>query len=670
MSDAEGEPEIGIPGREEESRRLLEELYFGRRRERSPLHEMAAEGEPREVRIGVRKRLAWTENESYINGRFPKSLYPLQLMTQELVERRDAIDFIYPLGLVNWPEGLASKKDKETGEITKEGYDLLTEESQEKREELVGTLDSAYNEALARTGLLEKMREQDVFLDDVGNYLEVYFLRYGKERLPSHFYGVILRSPETVEGFVPFGRKVETAFDAFKEIGEGKAKITLPNGREKILPNIFSLAPNRGLMQLSLEKYIMPKLADLRGEVDRTKLEEFEDQGALKGFETRDDLEAAILAFGLFRHMDMGIKYAMGIGETGKPFDPETATPEDLKELGMEMPFITGDHAKMLIETRRWTEWGRGQDEDWGERREHPRPAGAPMSFGCYPILITSMPEIIVTEMVVDQEIRNQIRNEVGHDNFKVGKKNTIKMSVHDRCFKSKRKIEVTVNPETEKEEREVEITYQPKTLAEIKWDDVEIINIDSEGDWLEVAYGVRSDAFEIPKKLQGYYAYVSIFKEVIRTDFPKQLSEIMTTGKLRGMSKKIDIAMKMLGGAYNLSESTKKKLNNYIRAVFIGSLGAAASETSDSDRLSLEKGWVATQYEGTQKGGDVSKRLLEAARVSGFLPVMEDGRLDSQYEALAEKIRKGREPILPKDSGIFEEDELKELKPLYPLGL
>jgi hypothetical protein len=669
---------------------------FHRRWERSPLWEMVAEGEPHQITPAVRARMSWMEQMTVLDKR-PPNTYPALLMTQEIAEREHAVRCLYPLGLAEWPEKL--KKPKKLRE-TDRGY----HEDKEARERLVNTLKDAHEEMQARLALMNKVHEQLMFSTDVEVYLRDYFLRWGKTFLPSADYGIILNAKETHKGLVPFGEKVEAAFNAFLEIGRGEAEVTLENGKTKRLPNILGLPSNRGLLMFALEKYVLPKLEGLR---------KIEGQKELETLDNVDNFAAALVAFELFRHWDYDVYFCFGRKGGGESWARRRVMPGEWNEMALEIGAGSGDSAKaMWFEARRAAEHGRIEKGGVG-RREHPREAGNPMSFGCYPMLTTHMLDIVTIQMPLSPEMVKQVREHMKVDGdqetkydeneglfvleqrdrkgklvarVKFGRK--IQISVHDRCYGKSVKIPVKVemvdsrDPSLIKEKKEeaVTLSYSGIPLRDIKWDDVELINADTDEEWLDFALGTPTDAYEIPYKLQGYYSFMGLYDQVMRTDFMKQHTEVVEGNLLRKMNKQIQIALGLLASGFQLRESTVDKLSNYIRCVFLGTLMAGVKWEKESGR-SLEAGPQVSEYGGSKRGDEAYTSLMAAARPCAFLNVVkkeeedrEKGKIEGEFDPaqvqLVKRIMDKRGPILPSQTGWFNKEELEELAPLYPLGL
>ena len=132
-----------------------------------------------------------------------------------------------------------------------------------------------------------------------------------------------------------------------------------------------------------------------------------------------------------------------------------------------------------------------------------------------------------------------------------------------------------------------------------------------------------------------------------------------------------------MLGSAHNISEGTIKKLNDYVRVVFIGTLVAAVSQDV---RDGVESGQqVNPNADQVMARRDAFDRLLPAVTNHGFLPTNRDPRkvveLKKRFKSAVEQIAVMRRAPKPGNfrmdgESFFSEEELEELKPLYPLGL
>jgi hypothetical protein len=130
-----------------------------------------------------------------------------------------------------------------------------------------------------------------------------------------------------------------------------------------------------------------------------------------------------------------------------------------------------------------------------------------------------------------------------------------------------------------------------------------------------------------------------------------------------------------MMAGAYGLRDETARKLSNYIRCVFLGSLAATIDVRGGQARKTMEAGDQVNQYVGYKRGDEVEAAVTEAAKVSAFLPLDDGGEVKKEFRDLIHKIRSERRAPLPSQCVVggrnfFDAEELKDLKPLYPLGL
>jgi hypothetical protein len=447
------------------------------------------------------------------------------------------------------------------------------------------------------------------------------------------------------------------------------------------LPNIFALPLNFGLLELAMEEYVAPHIGYKTSEAD----------GAKHALEIKDNLDAAMTGYLLFRHWDYPLVYALGTKGVGKALDPSDITAKDMSLVNLDIGRQGTDASKLIIEMRRMMESSGGWEPySKDETREHPRAAGALASLGCYPTLAAAFPQLTRIEGV-----------EVWRQGSSGEIRKPMPMTIDQLCF-GDGKVQVLERFDEQKnplaEPRLVEYNYNKVPLTEIPWDKVVSIGyieepvlnaqgeqatriaLDEEGrKALVVALGVNADAFEIPYKLEQFYATLWMYTHFMRTDFPSLYEEILGTGGktpdlLVKMNKGIDVAMGMMADAYGLDDELKKKLNNYIRVVFLGSVGAAIrllpqKEVRKAPRR--ERPQVGTA--GLGRYENIEANLLGATIPVGFLTtrLTEKGmEVDEEQKKLLERIIKERRAPRPDQlPDWFSKAELIKLAPLYPLS-
>lgn len=558
---------------------------------------------------------------------------------------------------------------------------------EEKRERLGHECRRLATEINARTSLVAKLAEQDVFAGDAEKYTVDAFIRLGKLQMEAKNYGIILNSPETRERLGHFGEKVEKAFWGFVEIAQGKARgfyiVSYNHERaryermetyiDKKLPNLFAIPPVRGLMETAIEGYIIPRsigerpVEELVGEDERDKTR------YIRHLEHSDNRSAAFLGLLLFRHWDLDAFYSVGREGFEDIPDISRLTADDIANLALELSWTDG--AKLMHpEIRRALEYGRFGKGERGEltyiRREHPRPAGTPITLGCYPILSTHALNIMTTEIVAQNR-----------DNPSEKKK--IPISVWGL---------VTGDSVTRREKgRHVTWMYERKRLSEVKWDEIEILEHrlgelppeERRKEVAQIAFGIMTNAYEVPYKFQGFLSYKNMFAEFTRTDYLQQYQEIVTSDKLLKLNKPIENALKFMATGYNISPETLEKLTDYVKMAFLA--GLAASIVTHSQRGGTKVGEELERapqimYSGTTDKEGLKRNLIEASAISRFLNFERKGLArdlqlapteDRFYEFVVNNRRAPNPFELEKEGirGWFTREELAEIAPLYPLA-
>jgi len=656
------------------SRTTPDAFKFLLERGRTSSLEMLESNRPEEVTLGARIELASMEKEAIFDEQSPNS-YGIQMTVRAMRAKADVLEFVMPLGMREFTE-----------DQVKDGL-----QNRETREKLVATIRDSASEIMARKTVVEKLDEQLAFADDVDAYCVTAFTRAGKKRVNARQYGEILRTRETAGEFEPFGSKVAKAIEAFKEVAEGKAEVRLTKEDAErygfeieadeiqgTLPNIFALPLNFGLLELSMEKYVATRIGYKIPETDEAK----------RALEIKDNLDAAMTGYILFRHWDYPLVYALGTKGIGKALDPSDITEKDMSLVNLDIGRQGTDASKLIIEMRRMMESSGGQEPySKDETREHPRAAGALASLGCYPTLTAAFPQLTMIEGV---EITRQ-----KPDGEQVKKR--IKMTIDMLCFgdgKVQVLERVDENGNSLAEPRLVGYDYEKIPLTKIPWDKIVSIGyieesardargrpitkiaLTEEGKRaLAVSLGVNADAFEVPYKLEQYYAALWMFTNFMRTDFVNLYTEALGGGRtpdlLVKMNKAIDVALSIMGEAYGLDEELTKKLNNYVRVVFLGSIGSAIT-VMPKDMATTGPRRKRPQVSELSRKETIEVNLIRAAIVTGFLTteLTQEGMsvVKEQEDLLKQIINRKIAPTPNKLPTWFTRAELIRLAPLYPL--
>lgn len=595
----------------------------------------------------------------------PNSYVITNVVARGLMEREQMLRISLPLGFTDYTDA----------EIA---ADLATDK--EKRDRLADEARVGYRETQARLALILKLEEQDAYSADVGTYLKDLFLKLGKVRFDAEFVATILNMPETYPGFEPLGEKVQKAINLWRNVALGEAtvdiKIKDPKKDEEVLkrrylPNVFALQRNEGLLDVVMEHYVMPNIGTslTQSDADESKMD------ALKSLEVLDNLDAAILALFLIQHWDLDVEWS--IGTEGYKKNP---TADDLRNLAMEI--TQKDSAKaMYVELRRAKEFYGGKFYDLSGRKpkDHLRSVGAPASLGCYPRLTADAltvydVEVLATGTYIDKDGKPQTKTA------------EISVSVTDLVWGGGRVSRYEGG-------HWIEWKFEEKGLGEVPWDEVtvfdandevlEIIASTQENDALiekdkdgkkvtsplEVGLGISTNAFEIPYKLQGYYAGRWMFDQYTSNEFMKLFSQIVEGEDLWKMNKGVEVAMGMLSGRFNISFELSSKLINYMNTVFLATI--AVSVDADSYDIEPEKRSQTSYLSRWEHAGKAAKKLIDRAKTTQFLPIdQKTGEIETVYSTLYDKIVKDRKAPRPSESKLFSTDELKALEPLYPLGV
>src|SRR3972149_6764885 len=112
---------------------------------------------------------------------------------------------------------------------------------------------------------------------------------------------VILNMSETEKGLEPYGKKVEKAIDAWREVATGKATIDVvikkkndsSEAKTVRLPNPFALQRNEELMTTVIDNYVVPKIGRVLSKPSENASSK---EIAMYALEEEDNISAAITA--------------------------------------------------------------------------------------------------------------------------------------------------------------------------------------------------------------------------------------------------------------------------------------------------------------------------------------------------------------------------------------
>jgi|GEM_PF-3374403 len=684
-----GSAENPSPNFEEEKE---QESFFDRQQRRHAvegylIHELLMSPERGEPTLGVRLLCSILEEDTF--EKHPNRMYREEQFLTLLADRRHAILYVYPLRPYQTMSYFDTEQKKFVSvQIPRPGYI----EDKEQRENIAEELGRVREELQARMALLRKFYEQETFGGDLDQYAQL-FVKVGKEFLASRNYSIILNLGPTVEGLAPFGEKIEEAFRAWKDIGDGKAEVTI-DGVTKKFPNLFGMPANRGLLEIAMREYVIKRIADKAEGRSHDQLTD-----SLLRLEEMDNRSAAILGLQLFRHWDYDANSAIASKREGMAVLFEGVF--DMSDLNLEAGALSKDSVKLkYFEVRRQLD----ATSDGKNPREHMRAGwGNPITRGCFPVLTAPALDIISCDMVLSQEQRSTIENEIS-GRLDPGEKADIpyktKMTIHDRVFGNEGKrdedryrtdVEVTVrcpNGETRKEV--VNIAYQPTRLGDSQlWDSAQIIihpefvNNKDNKVW-QFAFGAQTEAFEVPYKLQIFCVWRSIYQMVMSEKYKEQFKASIDVGGdnlLLKANRPWDVGLTILLESKGIRGELARKLNNYTRAVWLG--GLAAAQVKGKDGAGPEEEGTLVQDSGETYLNQVLQELSNAAARTKFLPTetkgADRGKVKGGWWGLVEEVARKRKAPRPSECFVgqarnrrklFSEEEIDRLRILYPLGV
>lgn len=525
----------------------------------------------------------------------------------------------------------------------------------------------------AMLAICQKVHFESLLADDIGTANIEAFLSAQKPRVYLDALNHIFKAPETKPGFGKLGLKVEQLLRTFYQVGEevggdGKSLTATVGGVTKRLPNLWGMAPNRGLMKIYEELVFYPELQKHfplnEPPIGATSAKRV----GLERQRRRDDEFAMDTALLLWRFANADTVYA--VGHSGK--------------LVTSRLWGGGDKGKEHIPARQRSEWFE-LDDHTGQymHREHVRAVGPPILFGAIPSIAFDFFETTVFDVVVPETSPEKIA--MGYTE----RKQTVTLA---DILKGNGKIklvetqggEVVWDARTGLKIKEVEIPIQ--SLAQVDFGGAEFVNIAAEDkdhpkktEYFDFALGPDIYAKEVPYNLAWMYFTKSFFDVITRNDFPKLFQELTETDMLFKMNKAWGVFFGMLGTAKGIPNETIKKLENYVRVVFVASVCTQLVGRSDQGIARKAIGGTLIDKSGQPVGRDkVEELMLAACSRTSFLTLkvgqetIGERAIDEAQLALFNRIVRSNEPApLPGDlTNLFLPGDLELLKCLYPFGI
>ena len=467
------------------------------------------------------------------------------------------------------------------------GSEVLPGEARKRRERLADEIERQVRHVEAWSGVLAKVYEQDMFAQDLDSYVEKQFLRIGKAIARTQYYGEIFGAPPSREGLAPFGRKIALAYDAWREIGEGRARATIEfEGMapvEMVIPNYYAYAQNQGLRDLCME-YVKARIVQ-ECPADTTKIEMIDE---IREEEDEENKSAAQAGFVFMDHWDNDATYAMDVlrreegaldevmmeGALNDKFKLIWATPRRYKEGFGNVPLARAsimnewwDIVKKrdgLRKTGLKTEQSRklqldleGKEKELLRklRRAHPRERGPWVNIKVLPQMTGPFLEVATVQVLATSRTGKKEIKEVTIDQriFGAKDKNGNRILVKDG------RTEVRQAKDSSKVTDEDYWTFELTDLTDRElWDTVQVVIKTANGDIvlmplssirkikaspvkelpsdeserkeleskkMRIAVGTSTNAQEVPQFLFDYYA-LAIYNEYVRTDSEAQFLE------------------------------------------------------------------------------------------------------------------------------------------------
>lgn len=474
-------------------------------------------------------------------------------------------------------------------------YEVSPEAAQDNRDRLKEEIERQFLQIRSHVKFLNVVSYQDLLSKDVGNYAERRFLQVGGQWMVSRYIGEMLNAPESRPGLMPRGDKLTEAFDAWRDIMEGRAVVKFQkedgtSTEPMILPNPFAQKENWGLRQLC-QDYVMKRIAQKREADIKNRNEHI--YPLPKYLETVDNEEnktIARLAELLADHWDFDAAYGIDVWKY----------PTGESEWHMEGAY-TDTAIKLYYPTIRMANERYGdnwfkvlEDSSKLPDRDHPRKT-AVFTLKTLPQMSSHFLDVTMTDVVVTRPDGKREKQRVTLDQAAYGtRKPDGKREIITRGSKKYSILR--------KDGRSYE--YEVVGLQNINWDDIQLLLIEKTGNeklvtdsfsrkkaqlqpvemldgdqpktkrqlaaegirQLEFAMGTNTNADKIIKALFEYYMYLGVYKEFTRSDYGAQYKEYTAGGKLKDLNKQISSAMVLPKIIHGLSKTTGEKLEEYCR--------------------------------------------------------------------------------------------------------
>ncbi|HLE49091.1 MAG TPA: hypothetical protein VI819_03640 [Patescibacteria group bacterium] len=587
------------------------------------------------------------------------------------------------------------------------------QEARAKREELALEIKTQAAQTEAWSNIAAKVGEQDTFATDLDAYVDQEFTRLGKVIVHGWSYREAFGAPPTREGFASFGDKAQTALEAFREVIDGKAVVTMgvrnDNGIIEevtgVLPNPFAYKRNKGLMELTL-KYVKERVSEENEILYNPLGDDAEKSKDFLVSNDRDNRNAALAGLLLLDHFDIDAASMVQLLQRE----------DEISGYAMEGAFV--DSFKLSNPTaRRLSEYYGTiliNKIEAGKRRDFPRIPGS-LSLRLIPRLTTHFLEVTTVEVLAKNGRGEEGTIEVTLDQLAFGTKDE----------KNNRKIEEREGRRYSKVKRAEKSDsigtgeiweYELKGLGdEGVWDDISIVAKVNTGkatelkafpqsrvetmstlppengrkdNLIEIIEGTNSLPYELPKGLLERYALMSVYKQFFRTDYAKMQQDFQDPAFLNSLNKGISLGTKLLVSQFELSKDSVEQLEKFVRVSLLANyLGAVSVKQTEA----VTTGEKPEQQEAIPQGTLIRNeyfKIMLAVKRSGFLKTTPIGagqrvsgrsnsednlgsqdKLEQSEEDLLFELleRRDEAPLGPFDLNYFSENQEKELSPLFP---
>jgi hypothetical protein len=313
-------------------------------------------------------------------------------------------------------QGGQDEEDITRGVRSEVGSIIPEEVAVQRRESLAAAIEDSLERSTALYQILTKDSELATFSGDVKLYASERWKRLGKMVVEMRRIGKMFDAPPTREGFAPFGEKASIAFEAWRELAEGRGAVITTHvdpetGQEiqvpEFLPNLFADTKNFNLQELCRD-YVVKRIEESTHPYPMPS-------EALKKSNIEDSEVAAMFGMLLVDLFDVDASSALQIVKEGGTLD-------DAKIAGA---FV--DKWKMIYLAYRRI--GEFEGEIWkGEekRRNHPRQmsAGAPVSLYLVPGVSSNFLDMATVDVFAT--------------NVGTGEKKIISVTVDQRAYGTK----------------------------------------------------------------------------------------------------------------------------------------------------------------------------------------------------------------------------------------